>query len=160
VGKQILIVFFFVFCFSVFVCSVFAQSIASAELIANTRQYDGKTVSFQGEVIGDIMPREKFVWMNVSDGQNAIGVWAIADLIQGILYSASYTTIGDQVKIRGTFNRRCSQHGGDLDIHALSVEKINSGMGIHETINKVKLFLVILLGGLCLILILIRFRKS
>lgn len=158
--KLILRGFFSVFCIIIYICPVFAQSISSSELIANTRQYDGKLIFFQGEVVGDIMSRGEFVWLNVLDGQNALGIWTSLDLAKGILYSANYTTIGDKVKIQGTFNRRCAQHGGDLDIHAVSIKKINSGMGVHEKTDKVKLTLVVVLGGLCLILILIRFRKS
>ena len=152
---------FFVLLFILFIRPFsYAQSIPSSELINQAKQYDNTDVSFEGEVIGDIMIRREFVWINVNDGVNAVGIWADKNLAKQVIYTGSHNFRGDTVKATGVFHRSCPEHGGDLDIHAISVEKTNSGMCICEPMNKVKLFLAIVLGGLCLILILIRFRKS
>jgi hypothetical protein len=133
----------------------FAQPVSSDELINNAKQYDGKTVVYEGEVIGDIMRRGDYAWVNVNDGQNAIGIWLNISLAKDIIYTGSYKSVGDAVEVTGTFNRACVEHGGDLDIHAQTIRKISSGRIIQERLNLSKRNLVIVLLGIsCLIWIL------
>jgi len=133
----------------------YAQPISSAELINNAKQYDGKTVVYEGEVIGDIMVRGDYAWINVNDGQNAIGIWMSKNLVKDILYIGSYKSKGDWVEITGIFQRACLQHGGDLDIHAQAIRKVRQGRHVLERLNMGKRNLVfVLLGVLCLVWIL------
>jgi len=137
------------------VTNCFAAPISSEELIQNAREYDGKTVVYKGEVIGDIMMRKEFVWINVNDGVNAIGIWSKKDLTRDILYTGGYKSRGDMVEVRGIFHRACLEHGGDLDIHIEELSKIDSGMVVTEKINFAKRnWAFILLGMLGLVLIL------
>lgn len=131
----------------------YAQAISSTELINNAKQYDTKTVIFEGEVIGDVMERGEYAWVNVNDGDNAIGVWMSKDLSKTIIYTGSFKSKGDVVEVTGTFHRSCLVHGGDLDIHAQGMRRINSGRALAEKINTGKRNLVfILAGALCLAL--------
>ena len=132
-----------------------AQPISSAELIQNAKVYDGRTIVYTGEVIGDIMARGDFAWVNINDGKNAIGVWMNKGLAANIIYTGSYRFKGDLIEIIGVFHRACPDHGGDLDIHAQGVRKINSGRQTIErfNLNKRNMSLV-LLGILCLVLVL------
>jgi len=133
----------------------FAAPVSSTELINNSKTYDGKVVIFAGEVIGDIMRRKDFAWLNVNDGNNAIGIWAPESMIKEISFTGSYKAKGDWVEIVGTFNLACPLHGGDLDIHAQSIRKVNSGQPVIERLNIGKRnYSLIFLGALCLILIL------
>jgi len=136
-------------------CFCYAQSISSTELINNAKQHDGKTVAYEGEVIGDIMVRGDYVWINVNDGQNAIGIWMDKNLAKDISYAGSYKLKGDWLEITGIFQRACLQHGGDLDIHAQAIRKVRQGRQIIERLNISKRNLVfVLLGVLCLVWIL------
>ncbi len=116
----------------------YAEDVSSAELINNARQYDGKVVIYKGEVIGDIMARKEFVWINVNDGVNAIGIWSKKDLVKDILYTGKYKSKGDIIEIKGVFHRACLEHGGDLDIHIDELRKITSGMVIRERLDIAK----------------------
>lgn len=145
------------------VCSVlfflfttcYAEPISSTELISNAKQYDGRTVVYEGEVIADIMVRGRFAWINVKDNKNAIGVWIDKDLVKDITYTGSYKSKGDWIEITGVFHRACEQHGGDLDIHAQKIRKIRVGEEVSTGLDPYKRNLVfILLGILCLVLIL------
>ncbi len=128
----------------------FAQTVSSTELINNAKQFDGKIVTYYGEVIGDIMKRGNFAWINVNDGTNAIGIWIEASLTKDIVYTGSFKSKGDLVEITGIFNRSCPEHGGDLDIHAEAITRIKSGEFAREKldINKRNLagILFIVLG--------------
>jgi hypothetical protein len=129
----------------------FAQTVSSTELINHAKDYDNKTVVYAGEVIGDIMVRNEFAWVNVNDGNNAIGIWLKKDLTKDIVYAGSYQTQGDGVEIVGIFHRACQEHGGDLDIHAQSLKKIHSGSKTFERLSAGKRNLILVLPGVLFI---------
>jgi len=141
-----------------------AQAISSTELISNAKLYGGKQVVYEGEVIGDVMVRGNYAWLNINDGYNAIGVWVSADLAKGITYTGSYKSRGDLVEISGIFNRACLEHGGDLDIHAQAMRKIANGRIVQEKWNQDKFYFVITLGIICVVLgilwTLMRFKRK
>jgi hypothetical protein len=138
-----------------------AMAVSSAELINNARQYDGKTVTYEGEVIGEAMPRGGYAWLNVSDGLNAIGVWVKREMARDIAHTGSYRAKGDWVAVTGVFNRACPMHGGDLDIHAFELRRIGTGRIIKQRLNITKRNLsLVLLGLLCLVLILRPSKRS
>ncbi|MDI6605929.1 MAG: hypothetical protein QME65_02145, partial [Candidatus Omnitrophota bacterium] len=56
---------FFALHFALIGSLAFAQPVSSTELIENAQAYDGKRVAYAGEVIGDIMRRGNFAWLNV-----------------------------------------------------------------------------------------------
>jgi hypothetical protein len=107
------------------------------------------------------MVRGDFVWVNLNDGENAIGIWLDKELAKEVKFAGSYQTKGDQLGIAGVFHRVCIQHGGDMDIHAQEIRKINPGKLVKEELDKGKRNLAfILLGILCLALIFARRRGS
>ena len=134
----------------------YAQSISSVELINNAKNYNGNIVAYKGEVIGDVMLRGEYAWINVNDEKNAIGIWIKKDLIKDIFYTGSYKAKGDLVEITGKFNRSCTEHGGDLDIHAQSIAKINSGNKIPHSVNKEEINLILFLSGIITVVFLLR----
>jgi len=138
----------------------FAQSISSDELINNAKQYNGKTVSYSGEVIGDIMVRKEHAWVNVNDGKNAIGIWIQKELTNNIQYTGRYNVKGDILEIKGIFHRSCLEHGGDLDIHAQSITKISPGSKIPRAINTGAINLAFGLSCILLLVFLLRMRQS
>jgi hypothetical protein len=113
-----------------------AQEVSSSELINNAQYHDGKEVIYAGEVIGDIMVRGEYAWMNVHDSRNAIGIWLPSSLTKTILHTGNYKEKGDWIEITGVFQHICKQHGGDLDIHATSIKNINSGYSIPHIFNR------------------------
>jgi hypothetical protein len=151
----LLILFCLVFRFS------YAQALSSTELINNSKELDGKIVIYKGEVIGEVMRRGDFAWVNIHDGKNAIGVWIPWLQASGILYAGSYKAKGDIIEVSGKFNRACPEHGGDLDIHAQALRKIDSGRIVKEKFNPAKRDqALILLGVLILVWILTRFLRK
>ena len=119
----------------------YAQTPASLELINNAKQYDGKTVNYRGEVIGDIMIRGDYAWLHVNDGIIAIGIWAPKTLIGDIRYAGDYHKKGDIVEVFGAFHRSCSEHGGDLDIHAYEIKKVILGNSVVQPISRKKVYI-------------------
>jgi hypothetical protein len=160
--KKLIFIFLIIgFSLSAFYFFCYAEDVSSVELINNARQYDGKEVTYKGEVIGDIMTRKEFVWINVNDGVNAIGIWSNKDLVKDIVYTGNYKSRGDIVEVKGVFHRACLEHGGDLDIHIDELRKINSGMVIRERPGAAKIKQAFVLSGILgLALILSQLKKE
>lgn len=155
---------FLIFIFSlfpVFLSWAFCQPVTSTELIKNPKTHNNKIISYEGEVIGDIMKRGKFSWVNIKDADNAIGCWVPNDLMQAIVYTGNYKSKGDLVEVTGLFRNSCLEHGGDLDIHVESLRKLTQGRLISEHLNPGKRNLIfVLLGVLCLVLILMKLKGN
>ncbi len=138
----------------------YAQPVSSAELINNAKVYDGKIVVYTGEVIGDPMQRGNYAWLNINDGQNAIGIWLPSSLLSYTSFTGAYKSIGDTIEVTGIFHRACPQHGGDLDIHAQAIRKISTGRRVQQRLNIAKRnFTILLLGLLCLVWILTLLKR-
>jgi len=139
----------------------FAQPISSNELIGNAKNYDGKEIAYAGEAVGDVMLRKENAWVNIHDGDNAIGVWMSGSFAKEINYTGSHKSIGDKLEVAGIFHRACPEHGGDMDIHANDVRKIKDGRMISEKTDPAKKGLALILWGvLVLIWILTLFRRK
>jgi lysyl-tRNA synthetase class II len=136
-----------------------AEPVSSTDLINNAKEYDAKTVSYQGEVIGDVMVRGNNAWINVNDKKNAIGIWLSSGLTKEISYTGSYKSKGDIIEVEGVFHRSCLEHGGDLDIHAKTIKLIIKGYETKESISPVKVKAVIVFLIICLTLAVIYFIR-
>lgn len=121
-------------------CISYAKDIiySSKVIIDSASQLDEKEIQYQGEAIGDIMYRSNtdYGWVNVNDGDNAIGVWAKKQELQKISVLGEYEKKGDIILVTGKVNSACKEHGGDLDIHATGVEIIERGYEDKQLLNE------------------------
>jgi hypothetical protein len=144
--------------------SVFAQTISSTDLINNAKDFDGQIIIYQGEVIGEVMARGDYAWVNLNDDKNALGIWVKKDLVGKIANTGSYKVIGDTVEVTGVFHRSCLAHGGDLDIHAESLRVVKSGNRVRQYLSVRRQKMALGLGVILIILwistILIKPRKQ
>ena len=92
---------FILLTFNLYLLSVscYAQAVSSSELIRNAQGYDGSEIVYEGEVIGEVMQRRDGAWVNISDGENSIGVWMSSELAAAIEYKGSYKAKGDILMI-------------------------------------------------------------
>ena len=85
----------------------------------------------------------------------------LTDMAKEIYFTGSYKTQGDKVEVAGIFHRACLEHGGDLDIHAQSLRKLENGRTVNQVLSLDKKNLsLILLGALFLLWILTLFRRK
>ncbi len=122
------------------------------DLIENSKLYDGKQITVEGEAIGEAMERGSFSWVNINDQSNALGIWMPNEDADKIKFYGDYKHLGDEIRVTGIFNRACEQHGGDMDIHSATVEVLSSGKLIEVKVNPVKTYLAILLSVITLII--------
>ncbi|MBU3191794.1 hypothetical protein K9O30_20030 [Clostridium bowmanii] len=132
------------------------------DLIENSKSIDKDKIILKGEAIGEAMNRGKYSWVNISDGNTAMGIWLESEQEKSIKNLGKYGYKGDTVEVVGIFNRACIEHGGDMDVHALSIKVIDVGGKVIIPISKNKKNIAILLTLITLALILtyIKFAKS
>jgi hypothetical protein len=123
--------------------------------------WNGKTITFHGEAIGEVMKRDDYAWIHLNDdaymeqnveegaklgGYNSgMAVWVSADLTDQIDTYGDYKHEGTIVEVVGTFNGACKEHGGDMDIHATGLRILRAG---HVVDDPVQLWKVLLAFGL------------
>ena len=118
--------------------NAFAAEIKSQQLIDNAKKYDGMEITYTGEAIGDIMVRGNYAWININDGDNAIGVWVPSSEAKKISFTGSYKYNGDKIRVAGIFHRACKDHGGDFDIHSDYLQVIVKGSGKMQPMSNAK----------------------
>jgi hypothetical protein len=126
----------------------------SAELVERPALYDGNRVVFTGEAVGEAMVRGESAWIHLNDdayylanveegaalgGYNSgMPVWVPTELAEGITHFGDYRQTGDVVTVGGTFNAACAEHGGDMDMHATSLEIEHVGRWVADPVSGAK----------------------
>lgn len=119
------------------------ESVSSNDLIDHAKDYDGQTVVYEGEVLGDILYREDHAWLAVSDGNNTIGVYVTVEQAKQISVVGGYGKRGDTIRVVGIFHRACAEHGGDLDIHANNVAILDAGKSVQMPLSRLVIILAV-----------------
>jgi hypothetical protein len=104
--------------------------LTSDQIINQAKEMDGKSIQYEGEIIGDVLSRGEFAWLSITDGANALAVYLPTSEIPEDLVIGRYATRGDLVTITGDFHRACAEHGGDMDIHGETLVLIKSGFSV------------------------------
>jgi len=120
--------------------------LSSIELLNQSFLYDNASVLYRGEVVGPVMFRGEYAWINVYDGGYAIGVWCPASDAKRIRFYGDYNNRGDVVEVSGVFHRACLSHGGDLDMHCDSLKVVEEGNAVTHPVGGVKILTAFLLG--------------
>lgn len=131
------------------------QTPDSASLVENAKAWDGRQVAFTGEAIGERMARGSMAWIHLNDdaymdrnieegaelgGYNSgHAVWLPAELAGRISFFGDYKHQGDVVRVEGVFNAACSEHGGDMDIHAGSLVVVMPGHAVPHVLSRARL---------------------
>lgn len=138
------------------------NDLSSGDLVERMEEYDGMTVTFEGEAIGEAMVRGDHAWIHINDdayfeknveegapleGQNSgMPVWIRADLARAIGTFGDYKHEGDVVRVTGVFHAACPDHGGDTDIHADTLEIVRQGRPVVDEPGSAKLAWAIVLS--------------
>jgi hypothetical protein len=127
------------------------------DLVLHSAMYEGRTVILRGEVIGDIMPRGKFAWINIQGQYNEIGVWIPLELTKGITYKGNYRFKGDRVEVSGIFKHADEEFGGEFCLRATDLKIIQLGFPSPHQQSPTKKYIVWSLFWFTLSLLVIRF---
>lgn len=123
------------------------------DLVENGKAFDGKSITIEGEAIGETLERGRYAWVNISDQSNVMGIWMKIEDAENIKFFGDYKHKGDIIKVTGIFRRACSEHGGDMDIHGTALEVVELGYPVKEEVGTSKIIVVIVLSliSLCMV---------
>ena len=130
------------------------------DLISNSHEYHESVIEIEAEVILEVLEREDFAWINVNDGSNAIGVYLPIEMTKDIKIFGDYNHRGDIVRIIGVFSRNCDEHGGEIDIHATSLEIVSRGVAVTHKVPQWKWILGLTSFTLSMILLTFHRRRK
>lgn len=141
-----------------------ANDPTSAELVESPKTYDGTSVTFTGEAIGEVMVRGDYAWIHLNDdayevknveegaklgGYNSgMAVFLPSELTSAIDTYGDYKHEGSIVQVVGTFNAACKEHGGDMDIHAMSLKLVVPGHEVVDPVRPWKVWLALALAAI------------
>lgn len=144
------------------------NSPTSGQLVEAPATWDGTSVTFTGEAIGEVMRRGDHAWIhlnddayyleNVEEGAELGGynsghaVWLPAKLAEQVTVCGDYKHEGDVVRVTGVFNAACAEHGGDMDIHAEQAVVVTPGHDAKDPIHPNKIPAAIVLVVLATVL--------
>ncbi len=112
-----------------FASSADGDPLNATTILAGRAELDGKTVTFEGEAIGELLHAgDDGAWLSVLSEGTALGVYLPEKMAESITRFGDYENTGDTVRVSGEFRRACDEHGGDLDVHAVSLEVIAPGV--------------------------------
>ncbi|MBO3445114.1 hypothetical protein [Clostridium sp. CCUG 7971] len=131
------------FIFAIYPTKSGAQNININDLITNAKEFNHKIISVKGEVIGESLKRDRYGWVNIKDSTNAIGVYMKNEDIKKIKVYGGYNKIGDKLEVEGVYNKACSEHMGDTDIHAIKVDIIESGIVTEPDVPSYKILIAV-----------------
>ena len=116
------------------------------QLIEQGAVFDGTVVHVEGEALGEVMARGTHGWVNMSDPSNVMGIWMKLSDAERIQFFGNYKYRGDFIWVEGVFHEACIEHGGDTDIHALTVHVLKQGYPVDEDISQRKILVGIFLS--------------
>jgi hypothetical protein len=126
------------------------------------RQLDGQDVTFQGEVVGDILNAEKgYRWLMLQDGGATISVLVAEHEVAKVTHLGRYGQIGTRLEITGEFQVDCPEHDGLTDVHANRVTVIDEGFETESSFAARELEIggLLTLVGFCLLVLHWRLRE-
>lgn len=127
--------------------------LTSAIATACPQLLDGRTVTFVGEVVGDVLGRPGGAWVQLNDDDYALeigpfgphrerrgfsgglAVWLPDGLHEGLGEPGRHGRRGDVVLVEGTFLRADPDDGGGLSVRARSLEVLARSVPVEEPLN-------------------------
>ncbi len=110
-------------------------AVGTQMLVGVNRALDGATVSFTAEAVGCALTADAgHVWVNMSgDGSTSLSVYLAEEAAAQIDSYGGWACTGTTLYVEGVYNVACSQHAGELDVHASSVSVVSEGTAVsHE----------------------------
>ncbi|WP_042275294.1 hypothetical protein [[Clostridium] dakarense] len=137
------LIFICMFIFIIYPIKIDAQNININDLILNPKKFNHQIISVKGEAIGEALKRDKHGWVNIKDSTNAIGIYMRNEDIKRINVYGGYNKIGDTLEVEGVYNKACSEHMGDTDIHAIKIDIIEGGTTIEPDVPSYKILIAV-----------------
>lgn len=137
--------------------------ISSTQLFSCPSAYDGLTVRYVGEVVGELLPRRGGAWAQVNDDAYALqtgplvghreragfntgmSVWLPDDLAARIEQPGRPALRGDVVLLEGTVHRADPRDGGGITLRATAMETLATPVTVEPPLHVLQVVVAVLL---------------
>lgn len=142
--------------------------ISSTQVFLCPSAYDGLSVTYVGEVVGELLPRDGGAWAQVNDDDYALvsgpvvghreragfntglSVWLPEDLAERIEQPGRPALRGDVVLLRGTILRADPDDGGGITLRATELETLAPPLEIEPPLHVLQVVVAGVLSALAL----------
>lgn len=118
------------------------------------RRFDGRLVTYLGEVVGDVLQRSGGAWVQINDdayglvsgplpshrdfsGTNSgLAVWLPAEIVEDVHTPGRRGVRGDIVRIVGVLHRADPQDGGGLTIRAREIRLLSPAVSVPQPVHR------------------------
>lgn len=143
--------------------------ISSTQVFACPSAYDGLRVTYVGEVVGELLPRDGGAWAQVNDDPYALevgplvghrerrgsntgmSVWLPDEFAERIAAPGRPERRGDVIQLEGTLLRTDPHDGGGITIRADGFETLAEPLAIEDPLHVPQLVAAVLLALLALV---------
>ncbi len=145
-----------------------AGRLSSTQVFLCPRAFDGLRVTYVGEVVGDILPRDGGAWVQVNDDRYALevgplvghrerdgfntglAVWLPEEYLDEVEQAGRPGRRGDVILVRGTLFRADPDDGGGVTIRAEELEVLSPSVEVEDPLHVPQLVVAIVLGLLAI----------
>lgn len=138
--------------------------VSSTQVVSCPSAYDGLTVTYVGEVVGELLPRRGGAWAQVNDDDYALitgpvvghreragfntglSVWLEDELAERIEATGRPARRGDVVLLRGTILRADPQDGGGITLRADELQTLAGPLELDPPLHTVQVVVAIVLS--------------
>lgn len=142
--------------------------ISSTQVYLCPSAYDGKQVTYVGEVVGELLPRRGGAWAQVNDDEYALvtgpvvghreragfntglSVWLEGDLADRIEAPGRPALRGDVVLLRGTILRADPDDGGGITLRATELETLAGPLQLEPPLHTLQVVVAVVLALLAM----------
>jgi hypothetical protein len=135
--------------------------VTSAQVLGCPVAFDGRSVTFVGELVGDLLTRDGGAWVLVNDDDYALelgplpshrdrrgtnsglSVWLPEGLHRQVTGLGGPGQRGDLVRIDGVVRRADRSDGGGLTLRADSLEVLSPAAPVEEPLNVAQVWLAV-----------------
>lgn len=145
--------------------------VTSTQVVSCPVRYDGHTVEFVGEVVGDVLRRDGGAWVLVNDDAYALGsgplpghkdfagtnsglaVWLDGDVAELARTAGGPGVRGDVLRLRGVIHRADPADGGGLTLRASSGEVVAEAVRAPQPVRTAQAVVALLaaLGAVAMV---------
>lgn len=152
--------------------------VSSTEVNQCPRRFDGRLVTYIGEVVGDVLQRDGGAWVQINDdayglvagplpshrnfsGTNSgLAVWLPQHTFETVHTPGRRGIRGDIVRVVGTLHRADPNDGGGLTIRAREIAVLSPSVNVDQPLHVAQAITAAALGLLSLALIVLGRQSS
>lgn len=152
--------------------------VRSADVMSCPDLFDGRTVTYTGEVVGDVLDRDGGAWVLMNDdayalesgplpahrefrgGNTGLSVWLPDQLVELADTPGRPGQRGDVLRVRGRINRVDPADGGGLTLRAFDADVVAEAAAVEVPVHTAQVAVAGVFAALAVLAVLLQRRQA